>query len=269
MNELKEAWRVFGCAVCGRTVPEEGAGSGFDLEMHHTVNRSQGGHGSLQIGLCGGLTPNRCHQRVTENRLAIVLEDVDGAIEWPGAEAAWVQGPAWVDLDTGEVGTLRLLNGLVEPSQAVSLVQQVATKRLRDISGLAGRVERDLRAIALLLLESWEARDHAVLGCGWDEYLDQAGLSPAQGSRLLTTAQVFRGRWLERSEEELAALPATKLYQAALRVKHDGVDVDSALSEAVATPTAQLIAKRRGEETTERCKCECPECGRVLWHDRA
>src|SRR4051794_30594744 len=98
LGALSDAWQRFGCAICGHVV-ERKAESGFYIELHHVVPRSQGGGDEPEnlMGLCGELLPQKCHWRVTTNRLKISWEEV-------------VDGYIWTDTRTGEEGLCRSLS---------------------------------------------------------------------------------------------------------------------------------------------------------------
>jgi hypothetical protein len=92
MRDLHEQWAETGCAICSYE-PSPDAPDGFRLEMHHVIPRSQGGPDAPWnlVALCGGLTENRCHQRVTEHVYEIARNDA-GILVWRDRRAG---GQLW------------------------------------------------------------------------------------------------------------------------------------------------------------------------------
>ncbi len=93
MRELHDVWtEETGCAICSY-MPSPEAGPGWALELHHVQPRSQGGPDAAWniIALCGGLTENRCHQRVTEH-VYEVQRNEQGFLVWRDRRAG---GQLW------------------------------------------------------------------------------------------------------------------------------------------------------------------------------
>lgn len=291
LAELSLAWNVFGCAVCGDSSRSQD--SGWKVELHHTVNRSQGGHDSPLIGLCGELMPRKCHWRVTTNRLKIAWSDE-------------ISGFVWVDTRSGEVGICRRLNlqaaraaGLeraftapVEQAKArVTRRRAVPGERLLaavgegyDGEGQAGAEKRFLLArdlnekaervwmtLAIVVQKGMELNDPYQLGFeSIQEWADAIGIGAATMSKLRTIGMNFAGLWETLPEVDRKMLSLEGLYVAALMRQRGEWDEQEALREAVAKPVSVLWGEyRTAKETAANggvpvARHQCAECGG--WH---
>lgn len=295
LAELSRAWQSFGCAVCGQ-VARPGADSGWSIELHHTTNRSQGGHDSPLLGLCGELLPNKCHWRVTVNRLR--LEE---------SAAGWV----WIDQQSGETGLCRVLDlelaaetglerALTRPDSEVKdrvwkrrpvpleRAENIAREEGIDVSeivsgGVAGaearfnvarelnhRAQRAWMSLAIVIQKAMQMNDPSLLGFGTqEEWADAIGIDTATFSKLKLIGMQFAGAWEPLSEADKRNLSLEGLYIAARMMKLGHWSESQALSEAVAQPVHKLYRSYRetletGEKPHTVESHACPECGR--WH---
>jgi hypothetical protein len=309
MHELKELWREFGCAICGRGT-DEAPPEGFDVELHHVVSRGQGGPDAAWnvVGLCGGLTENRCHQKVTEHVYEIRRND-QGILVWRDRRAG---GQLWKSLrfipqfsqippaggsdasavddtppgvDVAEPEPYSDAPGVSEdPSRversAVVTVPAAAAERQPSpedspeerASQIRERVTRSKRLLmeaAILLRHAYERGDHAALGVTWVDYYSSIGLERSNVSKMLQAAKVLGAEWQQLTPKAREHVSVESLYQASRLVTEADWAPDAAIDAAVANPTSRLIALRTGDEPAAKCRCTCENCGRELWHERA
>ncbi len=294
--ELSATWQSFGCAVCGQ-VARRDADSGWRIELHHTTNRSQGGHDSPILGLCGELLDNKCHWRVTTGRLRLDLSD-----------SGWV----WIDTRTGESGLCRVLDldlaaetGLDRALTAPALelkdrvwqrrdvpqgrVERVAEEYTFPVDDLTGvgrdgaerrfNVARELNysaqrawmALAIVIQKAMQMGDAYLLGFETQEqWADAVGVDKATMSKLRTIGREFAGSWTSLPAIDQQGLSMEGLYIAARMVKLGHWSEEVALSEAVAQPVHKLYRTYRESLETDAFQPntaeshQCPDCGH--WH---
>lgn len=283
LREIHEAYQSFGCSLCGY-IPRSGAVSGWQVEVHHIIGRRHGDDSwENSLGLCGELTPNKCHWRKTTNRITI----------------AFVVGAGWVATDavTGDETVLRQLSeesqdiqrslgGVRSQPQAPVPVEALvpardapdleklrmtgeagAVERFQMIQQLMRRAENDFLAACLLVADVAKSREWAIVGySSMKEYAEAARIPQPTLSKMLKVSKVFRGRWQELSHRDQQELSIDKLYYAGklLTLGAYSSDMD-ALHSAVAVPQRylyqQYMEKRlEGQNATLH---ECPTCGRV------
>jgi len=296
LAELSHAWQAFGCGVCGQ-VARVGADPGWTIELHHLKPRSQGGGDEPEnlMGLCGELLANKCHWRVTTNRLKLERDEKHG----------WL----WVDTRSGETGLCRplILEIAAETGLDRHLTASVETRKVRSLErrpipperveafaagegfnltgvGMKGaedrflagrtliaRAERAWMALAVVLQKGAEMGDFRLLGFGdpfeWGEAM---GVNKATMSKLRTIGQQFAGRWELLPDTDKQALSMEGLYIAARMVKIGAWDEKTALSEAVAQPAHKLFrtyqeTKMTGTVPNTASTERCPTCHGVGW----
>ena len=294
LEELSLAWQTFGCAVCGQ-VARVNADSGWRIELHHTKNRSQGGHDSPLLGLCGEMLPNKCHWRVTTNRLRL---DDHPSVGW-----------LWTDTRSGETGLCRVLNlslaaetGLdrvltapvemrkdrpftrravsddraakialdhgFDPGDLTAPGLKGAESRFRMARELNNTAERAWMAMAVVIQKGMQMGDAKTLGFeDYQQWGDAIGVSTTVMSKLRTIGRHFAGKWELLPDADKAELSMEGLYIAARMVKLGRWTEEQALNEAVAQPVHRLWHEYKlGEEEArgERDHHACPLCGQ--WH---
>jgi hypothetical protein len=292
---LSAAWQTFGCSVCG-TVARRDADSGWRIELHHTTNRSQGGHDSPLLGLCGELLDNKCHWRVTTGRLTLSQEAV-----------GWV----WLDTRTGETGLCRVLSmdlavetGLdraltaptpelkarvwrrreIPPERTTAIARELsidvrdltsggrggAERRFNVARELNHRAQRAWMALAVVIQKAFQMGDPSLLGFSTqEEWADAIGVDVATMSKLRMIGLQFAGAWESLPEVDKQGLSMDGLYLAARMVKLGYWTEQEALSEAVAQPVHKLWRTLRetietGESPHTVESHQCPDCGH--WH---
>lgn len=282
LREIHEAWQPFGCSICGHR-PAPGAPSGAQIEVHHLLSRAQGGDDSWEntLGLCGELCPQKCHWRVTTNRLSIDFV----------VDVGW----CWTDRETGEEGVCRNIGRevrgeVIGPDTQAALDKltmehqrgpAIAVDRLPDIAKLPGRagceerflimqtlwrrLQADFLVVTLLVHKARVDKEWAVLGFEtWKEYGEAIGIASPTLSKMLYVAKRFRGNWVTLSEADRADLTMDRLYYAGKLLdlgEYD--DEEDALHSAVATPQryiweAYLAANAAKYGDTQH---RCPDCG--------
>ena len=281
---LSNAWQRFGCAVCATTVATS-AEQGWRIELHHITPRSRGGGDEAEnlMGLCGELLPNKCHWRVTTNRVKIAWDEYLGG---------WV----WTEPETGGEGLCRTLSAsviddldlgrdlpdttLVKKSQATTIPAEYlpsplhaeaglvpAKERFSAITELVVRAERTWLALALLVQAAASLDDFRVLGFedihAWAE---AAGISKSTLSKLRTVAVQFEGRWLDLPEQDRNNLSFEGLYYAARMIRMGQWDTEQALHEAVAKSATMLWQEVRDIQKAGRVECVCPVCETKHFH---
>lgn len=304
LAELHDLWAEFGCAICGRptdpTPPD-----GFAVELHHVIPRGQGGPDAPWniVGLCGGLTENRCHQRVTEHEYEITRNEQGylvwrdrraGGLLWqairfipaysqlvpngsPAGSSAETPGtvdppPAEADRDTAPIAADPPQDGAslaLEPAgDAPPSPDDPPELRASQIRDRVTASKRLMMEAAILLQNASERQDHVKLGVSWADYYASLGLERATVSRMLTAARTLGDEWMGLSTAAREHVGLESAYQGALLVTREGWSASDAMDAVVSTPTAHLIALRTGDEPADRCMCTCPKCGREAWHTR-
>lgn len=288
LKQIHEAWNAFGCALCGYR-PSSAAQAGARIEVHHIVSRAQGGEDSWDntVGLCGELAPQKCHWRVTTNRVSLAwLTETEPALL------------VWTDHVTHEEGICRELTREAQSVQAdlqggrpltgppvharrlpvaPELLPEVirlqgegpeaAAERFSICQQLVHRVESDLLLLSLLLQDVAATREWSLLG--YDSvrsYGEAAGISPPTMSKLRKIAKIFEGKWMELPASDRRELSLDKLYYAGKLLEAGAYhDSTAALHEAVARPQRDLWAEYREkrEEGKDTDLHECPDCGQM------
>lgn len=306
LGELKDAWREFGCAICGSSVGEAPPG-GYDVELHH-LTKQRHDYAWAIVGLCGGLTENRCHQKVTENVYEIRRND-QGILVWRDRRAG---GQLWKSLrfitkysqippaggsdgsavddtppgvDVAEPEPYSDAPGVSEdPSRversAVVTVPAAAAERQPSpddspelrAAQIRDRVTRSTRLLmeaAILLRHAYERQDFQALGVSWTDYYTSIGLERSNVSKMLQAARVLGGHWQELTPAAREHVSIEQLYQASRLVTETGWTPEAAIDAAASNPTSRLIALRTGDEPAAKCRCVCGTCGREIWHERS
>lgn len=249
------------------------------------------------MGLCGELLPNKCHWRVTTNRMKV--EWHDGA-----------KGHVWTDTRTGETGLCRPLimemageAGLSRALTApVGLAHDRALRRrpvpaeragaiaeqegfvAEDLTGgglkgaerrfgmgrdLNHRAERAWMALAVVIQKAQEMGDPGMLGfTDVYEWGEAMGVNKTTMAKLRTIGMQFAGAWELLPEADKKQLSMEGLYVAARMVKTGHWDEATALTEAVAHPVHKLWRTYRetvetGAEPHTAETHACPSCGRM------
>lgn len=289
LREAHEAWQPFGCAICGWSATAASLGHA-QVEVHHIISRGQGGDDTWDnlVGLCNEFAPQRCHWRVTTNRVVLAWVPYS-----PQSNNAML---VWTDHDTGQEGVCRELTReavaiaeelregtdttgppipreklpvapdlLPEVLRARGAGPEAAQERFKVAEQLARRVENDLLLLSLLIQDVASTKEWALLGYGSiREYTDAIGLSPPTVSKMRKIARFFQGRWMNLPAADRAALSVDKLYYAGLMLESGAyADEETALHEAVARPQRDLWAEWK-EVKGETEAHACPDCGR--WH---
>lgn len=309
MGAISYAWNRFGCAICGH-IPGESAPSGFRIELHHIVPRAPGASverygrdDSFEnlMGLCGELTPNRCHWRVTNNKIKIAYEDA-------------VRGYTWTDTATGESDICRFVDGellresglvdgimeiveaqepamdvggletwaaaveripapheLPEEAQVMARGLEGAKERFVIAQGLWQRAQKDLLTICLIIQQAIANRDWWQLEFDtMEQWADAIGISAPMISKMRSVSRVFGTSWMQLPDVDRAELTVDRLYYAA-RLVETGYypEPKEALHEAVAQPQRYIYAEwhHRRKELVKTHQGqpthECPVCGQV------
>jgi hypothetical protein len=302
---LKAEWRSFGCAICGRPTDPEPPG-GFDVELHHLSNKPRDDYAWNIVGLCGGLTENRCHQLVTENVYQIQRNE-QGFLVWkdrraggqlwqalrfipsysqipPGASASLngdAPHPREPERETeAEPPTAAHAHASADPqARGASLVLEQASDappspddspelRASQIRYRVNASKRLTMEAAILLNHAALREDHVALGVSWSSYYAALGLERKMVQRMLAAARTLGDQWAALTPAVREQVGLEAVYQGSLLVTKENWHPAEAMSAAVANPIAHLISLRTGDEPSERCMCECPKCGREVWHDR-
>lgn len=310
MHELKDLWREFGCSVCGRGT-DEAPPEGFDVELHHVIARSKDGPDAAWniVGLCGGLTENRCHQQVTENVYEIQRNE-QGILVWrdrraggqlwkslrfipqhsqipppggsdgsavddtPGVDAAEPEpySDAWSEEPVASEDPPREEGAalVLEPTGAAPTPDDSPELRATQIRDRVTAAKRLTMEAAILLLAAYDRGDHGLLGVAWPDYCGSLGLERSTVSKMLSAARTLGDQWIALAPAAREHIALEGLYQGSLLVTRAGWDPEAAIDAVVSNPTSRLVALRVGDEPTERCKCRCETCGKEdVWHDRA
>jgi hypothetical protein len=293
LAELSLQWQSFGCAICGQ-VARPNADSGWRIELHHTTNRSQGGHDSPLLGLCGELLPNKCHWRVTTNRLRIEWRDPVGWC-WlgEGGETGLIR-PMNISL-AAETGLDRVLTAPIElrkdrpftkrkvpddraeaiardlgyePEDLLSAGVEGAERRFNMARELNHTAERAWMEMAVVIQKGMQKGDAHTLGFeDYKQWGDAIGISATLMSKLRTIGRHFAGTWELLPDAQKAELSMEGLYIAARMVKLGRWTEEEALNEAVAQPVHRLWHEYKLGEEEARGKRDhhaCPLCGQWL-----
>jgi hypothetical protein len=131
----------------------------------------------------------------------------------------------------------------------------------------AWRTSEGLRIwAAVMLAEADERGDWFALGYDHVEaYAAEIGIPRSTARKLRRIGRVFGRRLLTLPVVEQAELNTERLSIAAQRVDRGQVDVDTALTDAVAHPCHVLLAMRDAETDEPKVRTECPDCGDVHW----
>jgi HNH endonuclease len=295
LAELSHAWQQFGCAVCGQ-ITRPTADPGFRIELHHLVPRARGGTDDPAnlMGLCGELLPNKCHWRVTTNRMVIEQMAVGWVWRDVGSGDTGLCRPLVLSL-AAETGLDRVLTAPIEmrkdrsvskrpvPQERAEAVAKAEGFDPTDISmpGVEGaerrfamarelnhRAERAWMVMAVVIQKGMMMGDPKTLGFeDYQEWGDAIGVSTTLMSKLRMIGKQFAGSWEMLPEADKAMLSMEGLYIAARMVKLGRWTEEEALHEAVAQPVHRLWHAYKIEEEVfkgEREHHACPICG--FWH---
>jgi len=283
LTQLSDAWQRFGCAICSH-VPSRFALEGSRIELHHILSRAQGGTDDAEnlMGLCGELTDERCHWKVTTNRLHISWSENAKSWIWQTADESTLGFCRPLDVTLiDEVGMsdalvlsrqpLGAAHGITAevPEQwmpegtALGTGPQAAQSRFLTARELHTTVERGWLQLSLVLQYGMAHRDHLTLGFRTiGEWADAIGISKPAMSKLRMVSRTFQGSWLALPKQDQEALSMEGLYLAARMVKLGRWTPEQALSEAVAHPVGYLWRVHEDQRDDRDEFCTCPTCGK-------
>jgi hypothetical protein len=284
LSQLSDAWQRFGCAICSHT-PTRFANEGSRIELHHILSRGQGGTDEPEnlMGLCGELTDEKCHWKVTTNRVKISWSENAHSWIWQTADESTIGFCRPLDRslisDAGMENQLVLSRAPTPAPGTFGITAEVpvewmpegtdlgigaisAQSRFMTARELHTQVERGWLALSLILQYGMAHRDHLQLGFRTvGEWADAIGISKPSMSKLRMVSRTFQGSWQALPKEDQAALSMEGLYLAARMVKLGKWDAEQALREAVAHPVQYLWKIHKDAAGAEIHWCQCPECG--------